>query len=150
MIVIARSVRPESEYNASTRDALPFLRVFKRLREEGYDVIPGMKVAWIVTDSRHSPQGIEPWIEGRPFTKEPDWEYYADRVAQTLARVTEVFDWDASALLRGSHQRRLAPPPEASPSPEAPAAPATLDTPISDVGKPTKRRASTRSLSDWQ
>jgi len=149
-LVIARTVRAESEYNESTRESLPFLRVYKQLRSEGYDVIPGMRVAWIVTDSRKSPQEIEPWVDGRPFTKQPDWEYYADRVAQTLARVTEVFDWDASALLRGSHQRRLAPPPEASPSPEAPAAPATLDTPISDVGKPTKRRASTRSLSDWQ
>ena len=69
-----------------------------------------MRVAWIVTNSRVSPQEVEPWIEGRPFLKEADWEYYADRVAQTLARVTEVFDWDAAALLRGSHQRRLATP----------------------------------------
>ena len=66
-----------------------------------------MRVAWIVTNSRESPQAVEPWVEGRPFTMEPDWEDYADRVAQTLARVTEVFDWDAAALLRGSHQRRL-------------------------------------------
>jgi len=150
-LVIARTVRAESEYNESTRESLPFLRVYKQLRSEGYDVIPGMRVAWIVTDSRKSPQEVEPWVEGRPFTKQPDWEYYADRVAQTLARVTEVFDWDASALLRGSHQRRLAPPPEEPrPSSDSAATPATLDTPISDVGKPAKRRASTRSLTDWQ
>jgi len=149
-LVVARTVRAESEYNESTRESLPFLRVYKQLRSEGYDVIPGMRVSWIVTDSRKSPQEIEPWVDGRPFTKEPDWEYYADRVAQTLARVTEVFDWDATALLRGSHQRRLAPPPEAPKSPETNASPATLDTPISEVGKPPKRRASTRSLSDWQ
>jgi len=149
-LVIARTVRAESEYNESTRESLPFLRVFKQLRSEGYDVIPGMRVAWIVTDSRKSPQEIEPWVEGRPFTKEADWEYYADRVAQTLARVTEVFDWDAAALLRGSHQQRLASPPPASPSPESSAVPATLDTPLSEVGKPAKRRGSTRSLSDWQ
>jgi DNA polymerase I len=149
-LVIARTVRAESEYNESTRESLPFLRVFKQLRSEGYDVIPGMRVAWVVTDSRKTPQEIEPWVDGRPFTKEPDWEYYADRVAQTLARVTEVFDWDASALLRGSHQRRLAPPPEEPKAAEPSGAPATLDTPISEVGKPPKRRASTRSLSDWQ
>jgi DNA polymerase I len=149
-LVIARTVRAESEYNESTRESLPFLRVYKRLRSEGYDVIPGMRVAWVVTDSRKTPQEVEPWVDGRPFTKEPDWEYYADRVAQTLARVTEVFDWDASALLRGSHQRRLAPPPEEPKASEPSAPPATLDTPISEVGKPTKRRASTRSLSDWQ
>jgi len=149
-LVIARTVRAESEYNESTRESLPFLRVFKRLQSEGYDVIPGMRVAWIVTDSRKTPQEIEPWVDGRPFTKQPDWEYYADRVAQTLARVTEVFDWDASSLLRGSHQRRLAPPPEEPKAPESGGPPATLDTPISEVGKPAKRRASTRSLSDWQ
>ncbi len=146
-LVIARAVRAEGEYNASTRDALPFLRVFKQLQQEGYDVIPGMKVAWIVTDSRKSPQQIEPWIEGRPFPKEPDWEYYADRVAQTLARVTEVFDWDAAALLRGSHQRRLAPTePSAEPAP-GPAA--TLDTSLTDVARSGRRRTTNRNLSDW-
>ncbi len=147
-LVIARSVRPESEYNAATRDALPFLRVFKQLQQEGYDVIPGMKVAWIVTDSRKSPQEVEPWVEGRRFSKEPDWEYYADRVAQTLARVTEVFDWDAAALLRGSHQRRLGTPEPVVETPsEGP--PATLDTPLADVGRTGRRRTTNRNLSDW-
>ena len=149
-LVIARTVRAESEYNESTRESLPFLRVYKQLRSEGYDVIPGMRVAWVVTDSRKTPQEIEPWVDGRAFSKEPDWDYYADRVAQTLARVTEVFDWDAAALLRGSHQRRLAPPPESPRPAETNGPPATLDTPLSEVGKPAKRRASTRSLTDWQ
>ncbi len=147
-LVIARSVRAEGEYNASTKDALPFLRVFRQLQKEGYDVIPGMRVAWIVTNSRVSPQEVEPWIEGRPFSKEPDWEYYADRVAQTLARVTEVFDWDAAALLRGSHQQRLA---SSEPSPPAPGSgpPATLDTPVTDVGRTGRRRTTNRNLSEW-
>ncbi|HXW67800.1 MAG TPA: DNA polymerase domain-containing protein [Thermoplasmata archaeon] len=147
-LVIARSVRAEGEYNAATRDALPFLRVFRQLQQEGYDVIPGMRVAWIVTDSRKSPQEVEPWIEGRPFAKQPDWEYYADRVAQTLARVTEVFDWDAASLLRGSHQRRLGSPDPAT-EPAEPGAPATLDTPASDVGRAGRRRTTNRQLSDW-
>jgi DNA polymerase, archaea type len=146
-LVIARSVRAESEYNASTRDALPFLRVFRQLQKEGYDVIPGMKVAWIVTNSRVSPQEVEPWIEGRPFTKEPDWEYYADRVAQTLARVTEVFDWDAAALLRGSHQQRLGAPEPTTGEERRP--PATLDTPLAEVGKSGRRRTTNRNLGDW-
>jgi DNA polymerase, archaea type len=146
-LVIARSVRAESEYNPSTRDALPFLRVFRQLQKEGYDVIPGMKVAWIVTNSRVSPQEVEPWIEGRPFLKEADWEYYADRVAQTLARVTEVFDWDAAALLRGSHQRRLGVPEVATEENRAP--PATLDTPLADVAKSGRRRTTNRTLGDW-
>ncbi len=150
-LVIGRTVRGEDEYNESTRDALPFLRVFRQLRSEGYDVIPGMRVSWIVTNSRASPQGIEPWVDGRPFGKVPDWEYYADRVAQTLGRVTEVFDWDAAALLRGSHQRRLG-TDEATGSASPPAAsgtPATLDSPVGDLGKSTKRRRTTKSLADY-
>jgi DNA polymerase, archaea type len=148
-LVISRTVRAEGEYNESTRDALPFLRIYRRLRDEGYDVIPGMRVAWIVTDSRKSPQEIEPWVEGRPFTKEPDFGYYADRVAQTLARVTEVFDWDAAALLRGNRQlqHRLSPPEEATPA--EPGAPATLDTPVAQLGKPPARRQANRTLGDW-
>jgi DNA polymerase, archaea type len=146
-LVIARSVRAESEYNESTKEALPFLRVFRQLQAEGYDVIPGMRVAWIVTNSRKSPQEVEPWIEGRPFTKEPDWEYYADRVAQTLARVTEVFDWDAAALLRGSHQQKLGgPEPPAEPDRGPPAG---LDTPLTDVAKSNRRRTTNRNLSEW-
>ncbi len=147
-LVIARSVRAEEEYNEGTRAALPFLRVFKQLQSEGYDVIPGMKVAWIVTNSHVSPQEIEPWIDGRPFTKEPDWGYYADRVAQTLARVTEVFDWDAQALLQGTHQQRLGHSPGSTPDRSDPPS-ATLDTPIAELAGPKKRRTSTRSLSEW-
>jgi len=152
-LVISRTVRAESEYNESTRDALPFLRVYRQLVREGYDVIPGMRVAWIVTDSRKSPQEIEPWVDGRPFEKVPDWEYYADRVAQTLARVTEVFDWDAAALLRGSHQQRLGaaePTPHEPTAPARSAVPANLDTPVAEVGKPARRRANTKSLADFQ
>jgi DNA polymerase, archaea type len=146
-LVISRSVRAESEYNASTRDALPFLRVFRQLQKEGYDVIPGMRVSWIVTNSRISPQEVEPWIDGRAFLKEPDWEYYADRVAQTLARVTEVFDWDAAALLRGSHQQRLAGPESGEEAAGAPRA--TLDTSLADVAKAGRRRTTNRNLSEW-
>ncbi len=146
-LVVARSVRAEEEYNEATRDALPFLRVFRRLKAEGYDVIPGMKVAWIVTDARRTPQEIEPWVDGRPFTARPDFGYYADRVAQTLARVTEVFDWDAASLLRGSHQRRLVEAPE---PPPATGAPASLDTPVGAIGKAEPRRHRARSLAEFE
>ncbi|MCI4358581.1 MAG: DNA polymerase II [Thermoplasmata archaeon] len=141
-LVIARSVRAEEEYNESTRDGLPFLRVFKRLKEEGYDVIPGMKVAWIVTDANKSPQAVEPWIEGRPFPdgKGPDYAYYADRLAQTLARVTEVFGWDADRLLDAGRQHTL---PGSSAGSDSPPDAATLETPVASVG--TSRRRGTQT-----
>ena len=40
-LVIARSVRAESEYNEGTRDALPFLRVFRQLKRGGVQRHPG-------------------------------------------------------------------------------------------------------------
>ncbi|HEV2520166.1 MAG TPA: family B DNA polymerase [Thermoplasmata archaeon] len=143
-LVIARSVRAEEEYNESTRDGLPFLRVFKRLKEEGYDVIPGMKVAWIVTDARESPQAVEPWIEGRPFPegKGADYGYYAERVAQTLARVTEVFGWDTDRLLDAGRQHKL---PGATEPGASEAVPATLDTPVASVAG-SKRKGTQRQL----
>ena len=152
-LVIARAVRAEGEYNQATRESLPFLRVYRQLEAEGYDVIPGMRVAWIVTNSRKSPQEIEPWVEGRRFTKEPDYAYYADRVAQTLGRVTEVFDWDATSLLRGSRTRQHTLGEEAAASspgtPRSSAAAPTysLDTPIEEEGAKRKpRKQSTLSL----
>jgi DNA polymerase I len=152
-LVIARSVRPEEQYNESTRDALPFLRVFRQLKAEGYDVIPGMKVAWVVTDARKTPQQVEPWVEGRPFTAKPDYEYYAERVAQTLARVTEVYEWGSADLLRGtrSQQRKLG--EETSPA-LAPGEvgttgePVSLSSPVGSLSDTPKRRR-TRPLTEF-
>src|SRR5207253_9988425 len=45
---------------------------------------------------------LEPYVSGRPFDKRPDWEYYARRVAQTLAYITEVYGWDEKALFTGT------------------------------------------------
>ncbi len=148
-LVIARTVRPEEQYNAATREGLPFLRVFKQLQAEGYDVIPGMKVAWIVTDARRSPQEVEPWIEGRAFPKEkrPDYAYYADRVAQTLARVTEVFGWDSADLLQGSRQRTLL--ESGAPPPPAVGTPVALHDSVADLARPAKRSRKTKSLTDF-
>ncbi len=130
-LVIARTVRVESEYNEKTRGSLPFLRVFKQLKEEGFDVIPGMKVAWIVTDSRKSPQEIEPYHLGRPFpeSKKPDYGYYAGRLAQTLSRITEVFGVPEAELLGKETvtQRRLS--DEAQPASQD----AGLDTPVTSL-----------------
>jgi len=39
-------------------------------------------------NDRKSPQEVEPYINGRPFTKKPDYDYYARRLAETLSRIT--------------------------------------------------------------
>jgi DNA polymerase, archaea type len=148
-LVIARTVRPEEQYNASTRENLPFLRVFKKLQAEGYDVIPGMKVAWVVTNARKTPQEIEPWIEGRTFPANlrPDYGYYAERMAQTLARVTEVFGWNAADLLKGSRQRTLGGPSESGPVTGTDSA--SMDDPVSSLAGPPKRARKSKTLSEF-
>ncbi|MCI4346340.1 MAG: DNA polymerase II [Thermoplasmata archaeon] len=142
-LVVARSVRAESEYNEATKDALPFLRVFRQLQSEGYDVIPGMKVAWLVTDASRTPQQVEPWVVGRALTKPPDYAYYAERLAQTLARVTEVFDWDASALLKGGRQQRFEKEEKA---PSEPRAELGLDAPLAEINAPAGRKRKSTTL----
>ena len=142
-LVIARSVRDESEYNESTKESLPFLRVFRQLQKEGYDVIPGMKVAWVVTDASKTPQEVEPWMAGRPFTKSPDLGYYCERLAQTLARVTEVFDWDAAALLGGRRQQRLG---GEEPAGEFARPALGLNAPLGEMNSPSARRRKSTTL----
>jgi DNA polymerase I len=101
-LVISRSVREESQYKAGGN--MINVRVFKKLKELGYEVVPGMKVSWVVTDSKASPQNFEPWVEGRPFAAKPDYRYYATRLAATIARVTDSFGWDERSLLSGIQQ----------------------------------------------
>jgi DNA polymerase I len=103
-LVISRSVREESQYKAS--DSMINVRVYKKLKELGYDVVPGMKVSWIVTNSRAHPQEFEPWVEGRPLPEKvrPDYRYYATRLAATISRVTDSFGWDEKSLVSGVQQ----------------------------------------------
>jgi len=103
-LVISRSVREESQYKSG--ENMINVRVFKALKGMGYEVVPGMKVSWIVTDSRAHPQKFEPWVQGRPWPKEikPDYKYYATRLAATISRVTDSFGWDEKRLVTGAQQ----------------------------------------------
>lgn len=88
-------------------DRMANVQAAKKLMEMGYDFIPGMKVSWIVTDAKATPQKVEPYISGVPFTAKPDYRYYAERLAQTTSRITEVFGWDEKDLMLGSQQATL-------------------------------------------
>lgn len=104
-LVISRTVKSESSY--VNPDKMVNVRVARKIREMGYEFVPGMKVSWIVTDSKKTPQEAEPYIDGRPFEFTPDWEYYARRVALTVSRVTEVYGWDAKSLIKGMQQSTI-------------------------------------------
>lgn len=86
---------------------MPNVQAAKKMKKLDYKFTPGMKVSWIVINARKTPQEVEPWLPDHEIKKEPDWEYYAKRIAKTLARVTEVFSWDKEALLSGTKQSDL-------------------------------------------
>ena len=64
-------------------------------------------VGSIVIDAGAKPQLVEPYIDGRDFTHTPDYNYYAERLSSTLARVTEVFGVSDKELLSGVQQSSL-------------------------------------------
>ncbi len=104
-LVISRSCKPFNQYK--DQDTQATVQTAKKLMDLGYEFVPGMKVSWIVTDSRRTPQQVEPFVSGRRFEASPDWKYYAERLAQTIARATEVFGWDEKSLMMGSQQFTL-------------------------------------------
>src|SRR5947208_4339742 len=95
-LVISRTVKDEHRY--VNPNSMSNVIAARKLEEMGEEFMPGMKVSWIVTDSKKSPMEVEPYVSGRPFDQRPDWEYYARRVAQTLAYITGAYGWDAKAL----------------------------------------------------
>lgn len=99
-LVISRTVKEENRY--VNPDSMSNVIAARKLGEMGEEFMPGMKVSWIVTGSKKSPMEVEPYVSGRPFEQPPDWEYYARRVAQTLAYITEAYGWDEKALFTGS------------------------------------------------
>ncbi|HKZ23992.1 MAG TPA: DNA polymerase domain-containing protein [Thermoplasmata archaeon] len=99
-LVISRTVKEETRY--VNPNSMSNVIAARKLEEMGEEFMPGMKVSWIVTDARRSPMEVEPYVSGRPFDKKPDWEYYARRVAQTLAYITEAYGWDEKALFTGT------------------------------------------------
>lgn len=104
-LVISRTCKTEDSYKDPETQTT--VQVARKLQELGYEFTPGMKVSWVVTNGRKTPIEVEPYVSGRKFEKAPDHEYYARRVAMTLARVTDSFGWDTQDLLTGAQQKSL-------------------------------------------
>jgi DNA polymerase I len=104
-LVISKGCRPFNQY------AKPYsqltVQVAKKLMASGEQFVPGMKVSWVVTNSKRSPQEAEPYVSGRKFVGQPDCRYYAERIAQSLGRATEVYGWDDKSLMSGNQQMNL-------------------------------------------
>jgi len=104
-LVISRTCKDPKAYK--NPDAMANVQAAKKLMKMGYEFVPGMKVSWIVSDAKKSPQEVIPYIAGRKFEGEPDWDYYAHRLAHTLSYVTETFGWKERELLTGTQQVSL-------------------------------------------
>lgn len=107
-LVISKTALDESSYKVMTRktgeviraeDRLPHLQAVKKAQKVGVYIPAGMKVSWIVTNSRRSPQQVEPYIDGSPFAHTPDYLYYRDKLCDAFLRVLESFDYDRDALV---------------------------------------------------
>ncbi|MEF8832715.1 MAG: DNA polymerase domain-containing protein [Candidatus Thermoplasmatota archaeon] len=104
-LVISRTCKRFGYYK--NPDSMPNVQAARKMKELGHKFTPGMKVSWVVTDAEKTPQEVEPWLLDHEIEKGADWKYYAERIAKTLARVTEVFGWDKEALLAGNKQSNL-------------------------------------------
>ena len=104
-LVISRTSKDERAYVSPDKQANVI--VAKKMKEMGYEFVPGMKVSWIVTNAKTKPQQVEPYIDGREFTHKPDVNYYAKRLALSISRITEVFGWDEEKLLSGICQKSI-------------------------------------------
>ena len=59
------------------------LQAYKKYIETGRPFVSGMKISFVVTDARKSPMVVEPYIPEEECP-EPDYNYYADRLAKSL------------------------------------------------------------------
>jgi len=104
-LVISKGVADESRYKDP--DSLPHVQALRKYQATGREVVPGMKISFIVTDSSRTPMHVEPYFDDADPPLKPDYRYYAGRIARSLARVTEVFGWSEADLLLGSQQATL-------------------------------------------
>jgi len=87
-------------------DGLPYVQAARKRIAKGLQFTPGMKVSYIVTDSKKG-QTVEPWLVAETGDEPPipDWLFYAERLARAMGRITEVYGWSAKDLLLGSRQQ---------------------------------------------
>ncbi len=101
-LVISRTCKGVNAY--ANPERMANVQAARKMMALGYEFIPGMKVSWVVTDGSVVPQQVEPFISGKKFEHRPDYRYYAERLAQTASRITEVFGWGEKDLMMGSQQ----------------------------------------------
>ena len=90
-------------------DSMAQVRVAKARIALGLGFTSGMKVSYVVTDASRSPMVVEPWLESEEDggIGQYDGNFYAERLAAALGRITEAFGWNAKELIAGNKQSSL-------------------------------------------
>tara|TARA_B100001093_G_scaffold84517_1_gene76057 strand:- start:15058 stop:17838 length:2781 start_codon:yes stop_codon:yes gene_type:complete len=90
-------------------DSMAQVRVAKARIELGLGFTSGMKVSYIVTDATQRPMRVQPWLEMEENggILQYDGQFYAERLAAALGRITEAFGWTAKELVSGNKQTSL-------------------------------------------
>ncbi|MBL6884543.1 MAG: hypothetical protein ISR21_02475 [Candidatus Poseidoniaceae archaeon] len=90
-------------------DSMAQVRVAKARIALGLGFTSGMKVSYIVTDASQRPMRVEPWLENEDNggIRAYDGQFYAERLAAALGRITEAFGWTAKELVSGNKQTTL-------------------------------------------
>ena len=93
----------------SKPDSMAQVRVAKQRIEHGLGFTSGMKVSYIVTDAGKRPMTVTPWLDTEEHQESAsyDGQFYAERLAAAVGRITEAFDWDAKELMAGNKQASL-------------------------------------------
>jgi DNA polymerase I len=95
----------DAEY--ANPDSMAQVRVARQMIERGLGFTSGMKVSYIVTNGSKSPVDVVPWWDEESDRPSYDGDYYAERLATALGRITEAFGWSAKELMQGSRQSTL-------------------------------------------
>jgi len=104
-LIISKTVQKKSHYKNPERMAN--VQAMEKLLAMNHEFTPGMKVSYIVTNGKITPQEVEPIIDEENITITPDWDYYTERLARALARITEVFGYDKKYLMDSIYQKSI-------------------------------------------
>jgi DNA polymerase elongation subunit (family B) len=90
-------------------DSMAQVRFAKARLALGLGFTSGMKVSYIVADASQRPMRVEPWLENEENggISTYDGQFYAERLAAALGRITEAFGWTAKELVSGNKQTTL-------------------------------------------
>ena len=104
-LVITKNVRAARDY--VNPDSMPGVQAAGKLVARGYPWLPGTKVSWLVSNAKHSPMEVEPFVNNVDFNVRIDTNYYSGRIIHTLSDIAAGFDWDDIGLSSGTKQEKL-------------------------------------------